>query len=244
MNFMLRFLKPLIFYLIIFHNLSIASQEIDIKEKSEKIIINEDSSFDIEYSIKLKKSSEPRTYPIFYDTELEKVSEIKLFEIKGKRLKPLTIRRIFEEEVKLDYIASKKIKYVLIPPDMEVLLTYLISCKELMYFSSLAFFSYQEIDTLKYEIIVPKKFDLVHNIIHKDSLSFYTIDSTKTDFNATWNIKVSPKKVAEDPLQLFGIYKNMKVPLMRTLVIPNSYKNDPKKYMNDWYFENISSKKD
>ncbi|MDP5092066.1 MAG: transglutaminase domain-containing protein [Polaribacter sp.] len=240
---MLRFIKPLIFCILIFENVSIVSQETGLKEKSEKIIINEDSSFDIEYTILLKKSSEPRTYPIFYDTELEKVSEIALSEVKGKRLKPLTIKRIFEEEVKLDYIASKKIKSVFIPAEMEVSLTYLVSCKELMYFSSLPFFSYQEIDTLKYEITVPKKFEFVHNIIHKDSLSFYSIDSTNTDFNTTWKIKAAPKKVAEDPLQFFGIYKNMKVPLMRTLVMPNSYKNDPKKYMNDWYLENISSKK-
>lgn len=35
----------------------------------------------------------------------------------------------------------------------------------------------------------------------------------------------------------------MKVPLMRTLVMPSSYKNIPTNYMNDWYAKNVAPKK-
>ncbi|MDC9723983.1 MAG: transglutaminase-like domain-containing protein, partial [Urechidicola sp.] len=35
----------------------------------------------------------------------------------------------------------------------------------------------------------------------------------------------------------------MKVPMMRTLVIPSSYKNQPTNYMNDWYYKKVSQKK-
>ncbi len=240
---MKNFINTVVLIFVVFYNLNGYSQNIRLKLKSEKIEIMEDSSFIKKITIIFKKSNKLRLYPIFYDTELERVSDIQIFEKKGKRLKPLSLRNVYEEDVKLDYITSKKIKSVKIPADKEVKLTYLISCKELMYFSSLQFFSYNEIDTLKYQIKVPKKFELAHTTIYKDSLSFYTIDSTTTNHGSTWNIKVSPKKVEPDPLQFFGIYKNMKVPLMRTLVIPSSYKNHPTDYMNDWYLKNVSSKR-
>ncbi len=240
---MKSFINALILLFFAFYNLKGLTQNIHLKSKFEKIIIQEDSSFVNEITIIFKKSDEPRLYPIFYDTELEQISDIQLFVKKGRRLKQLSVKNIYEEDVKLDYITSKKIKSVEIPADMEVKLTYLVSCKELMYFSSLQFFSYNEIDTLKYQIKVPKKFELTYNTIYKDSLSFYEIDSSKTGTGSVWNIKVSPKKVEPEPLQFFGIYKNMKVPLMRTLVIPSSYKNKPTSYINDWYFKNVTPKK-
>lgn len=219
------------------------SQNIQLKSRFEKITIQKDSSFVNEITIIFKKSDTQRIYPIFYDTELEEISNIKLFRKKRKRLKQLDVKKIYEEDAKLDYITSKKIKSVVIPADMEVKLTYSIKCKELMYFSSLLFFSYNEIDTLKYQVTVPKKFELAHHTTYKDSLSFYAIDSTKTDTGYVWDIKVSPKKVKPDPLQFFGIYKNMKVPLMRTLILPSSYKKYPTKYMNDWYLKKLVPKK-
>ena len=240
---MKSFIKAFILFIIVFYNISGLAQNIHLISKFEKIKIQEDSTFVNEITIIFKKSDEPRFYPIFYDTELEQVSDIRLFIKKGRRFKQLSVKKIYDEEVELDYITSKKIKSVEIPVDMVVKLTYLITCKELMYFSSLYFFSYDVIDTLKYQIKVPNKFKLAHNTIYKDSLSFYAIDSTLTDSSAVWNIKVSPKKVEPDPLQFFGIFKNMQVPLMRTLVIPSSYKNKPINYMNDWYFKNLIPKK-
>ncbi|GAB4156258.1 MAG: hypothetical protein Tsb0033_06610 [Winogradskyella sp.] len=167
--------------------------------------------------------------------------DIELFEIKGKRLKKIKTKEIIEEDVKLDYITSKKIKSVIIPADEDISLNYTISCKELMYFTSLPFFSYNKIDTLLYHIEVPNDYILSHSNIDEDSLAFYQIDSTKFADKSIWKIKVSPKKVIPDPLQFFGIYKNIKVPLMRTLVYPNSYKNQPKKYLNDWYLDKLST---
>ena len=240
---MKNFINALVLLFFIFYNLNGLTQNIHLKSKLEKIEILKDSSFVNEITIIFKKSDEQRLYPIFYDTELEQISDIQLFVKKGRRLKQLSVENIYEEDVKLDYITSKKIKSVKIPADMEVKLTYSVSCNELMYFSSLQFFSYNEIDTLKYQIKIPKKFEFAHNTIYKDSLSFYAIDSTKTGTGSVWNIKVSPKKVEPDPLQFFGIYKNMKVPLMRTLVMPSSYKNQPINYINDWYFKNVTPKK-
>lgn len=229
--------------LLFFYNSIVLSQDFHLKSKSEKIKIKEDFSFVSEITIIFKKSPIPRFYPIYYDSELEHISNIQLFIKKRRSLKQVFAKKIYEEDVKSDYITSTKVKSIKIPADSEVKLTYLVSCKELMYFSSLRFFSYNEIDTLKYQIKVPKKFELTHHTIYKDSLSYFTIDSTITNTGSLWNIKVSPKKVKPDPLQFYGIYKNMKVPLMRTLVMPNSYKNKPINYMNDWYFKNLTLKK-
>lgn len=236
-------ISPLILFVFILTNFNINAQNIHLKSKSEKVSVLEDSTFVNEISIIFKESNEERLYPIFYDSELEKISDIQLSEKKRKRFKDIDEGKIYEEDVKLDYITSQKVKSLVIPPNKKIKLTYSLTCKELMYFSSLYFFSYNEIDTLNYQIKIPKKFSLAHNTIYKDSLRFYKIDSIKTDSISTWNIKVKPLKVKSDPLQFFGIYKNMKVPLMRTLVMPNSYKNKPTKYMNDWYYKNLIEQK-
>ncbi|WP_298425815.1 transglutaminase-like domain-containing protein [uncultured Kordia sp.] len=240
---MKRITHPLILLFFVLFNFVGFAQGLDIKSQMERIIIQEDSSFVNEITIIFEKSDASRVYPIFYDTELERVFDIKLFAKKRKRYKELPFVTTYNEDVELEDITSKKINSVKIPAAKEIQLTYSISCKELMYFTSLHFFSYYQIDTLSYQVNVPKSFKLIHNTIYKDSLDFYAIDSTKTDIGAVWNIKVVPKKVKPDPLQYFKIYKNMKVPLMRTLVMPNSYEKGPKEYMNDWYLMNVNRKK-
>ncbi|WP_178985229.1 transglutaminase-like domain-containing protein [Winogradskyella helgolandensis] len=219
------------------------TQDMHIKSKSEHVQILKDSSFTNQITIHFPYSDEPRLYPIFYDTELEKVSDIQLFEIKGRRLKKITLKKIKEEQVNLDYITSQKVKSVFIPAETEVKLTYTVSCRELMYFSSLPLFSYNQIDTLNYKIDVPNEFVLNHNTIHKDLITSHSIDSIHSEHGYQWKVKVAPMKVEPDPLQFFGIYKNMKVPLMRVLVMPKSYENQSTKYMNDWYFKNVLPQK-
>lgn len=218
-------------------------QDLQIISKNQKIEVKEDSSFTREITIKFKKSNTNRVYSIFYDSELEEVSDIKIYKKKKKRVKEIKVGTIIEENVNLEYIASKKIKTLLLPKEEEIHLKYKIHCKELMYFSDLRFFSYDKIDSLKYQIKLPKQFRLSHKTIYKDSLNFFSIDSSKTVNSSVWNINVVPKKVTHDPLQFFGIYKNMKVPLMRVLVSPSDYQQNSVAYMNDWYYKNIISKR-
>jgi len=227
----------LILFLICFKG---SSQDIHISSRSEIIKVLEDSTFVNEITINFSYSEEIRVFPIFYDTELENVSDIKLYEQKGKRLKKISSVKIREQEVDLDYITSKKIKSIQIPAEKDIRLIYSVSCKELMYFSRLPFFSYDEIDTLNYEVQIPKEFGFNYNVIYKDSLTLFHLDSIKTKDRNVWRLKVVPKKIIPDPLQFFGIYKNIKVPLMRTLVYPNTYREQPKKYLNDWYIGKLS----
>lgn len=230
--------------LFIFSCFNGTGQEITLKSRSEKIKINDDSSFNTEVTIRFKESNEIRQYPIFFDSKLEHISNIQMYVLKGKRLKEIPIKKIFEEDVVFDYITSKKIKSIVIPADKEIELKYNVSCNELMYFSSLQFFSYNKIDTLKYQVHLPEKFNFVHDIIHKENLPFYKIDSSKTsNGSSVWKIKVAPMKVEPDPFQFFRIYKNIKAPLMRTLIVPETYKNKPTNYLNDWYYKSIISKK-
>lgn len=235
--------KLLIFGSFLFVYFCGFSQNLDILKQHEKISIKQDSTFTNEVFIKFKKNENDRFYPIFFDSELEQVTNVSLSLKKGKRIRPIKNIRVFDEDVKLDYISSQKVKTIKIPKEKEIYLKYEINCQELIYFSNLPFFSYNNIDTLQYQIEVPKNFDLAHKTILIDSLSFYTIDSTKNENVSTWKIKSIPKKVKHDPLQYFGIYKNMNVPLMRTLVIPNLYKKEPLRYMNDWYLKNLNTKR-
>lgn len=219
------------------------SQNIEIKTKSEKIEVLKDSTFTNEITVEFKQSEVIRYYPIIYDSELEQISDIQLYEKKRKRLKEIPVGEIEEEKVELDYINSKKIKNVFIPAETDVVLKYLVQCKELMYFSSLHFSTYNETDSLYFDIEVPKEFYFLHNTINKDSIPYYSIDSTKTEQANFWNIKLSPKQIKPNPLYFFGIYKNVEVPFMRTLVTPDSYTNQPQKYMNDWYIAEASQAK-
>lgn len=219
------------------------AQNLYLSAKTENIEVKSDSSFVREITIAFKKSPELRAYPILFDTELEKVSNIKIFRKRKTRLKELDLGRVVEEDVDLEYIASKRIKVVKIPKDEEIHLKYSVSCHELMYLSSLSFFSYNNIDTLRYKIKVPKEFDLSYKLIYKDSLQYFSLDSVKTDAISTWNIKTVPQKVTHNPLQFFGIYKNLKVPMMKALVAPVEYKDRSLAYMNNWYYKNLGSKR-
>jgi hypothetical protein len=240
---MKRITKTLITLLIVFCSTIGFTQELDVQSKTEKITVQPNAGFVTEVTVIFKKSEIERLYPIMFDTELERVRDIQLFTKKRKRFKRQISVEIIEEALDLDYIASKQLKTVVIPPEVEAKLIYTISCEELMYFSSLHFFSYFSIDTLQYEVNIPKEFKWEHQTIHKDSLSYFSIDSIKTDTGSRWTVKVAPKKVAPDPLQLFGIYKKMKVPMMRTLVMPSSYTKGPIDYMSDWYMRNVNNKR-
>jgi hypothetical protein len=237
-NFYYKFLLLLICFTFFFRGLA---QDLQIKTEFEDIIIKKDTSFVKNISVLLKENNQAFVYPIVYDSELEKISNIQVFIKKGKRFKPLDKIKITEENLEFDFIASKKLKSIVIPPNTEAKIAYTLTCRELMYFSDLRFFSYDAIDTLKYQISVPNNFHFVHNTIYKDSLNYMVIDSVKLDSVTKWNIAVTPVKVHPDPLTFFGIYKNMKVPLMRTLIIPENYKNIEKNYLNDWYLHEVAA---
>lgn len=219
------------------------SQGISIADHVEKVIIKKDTSFLRDVSVILKESEETTMYPIFYDSELEKVSNIQVYFKKGKRFKLQKDNIILEDDVELEYVASKRVKSIVIPPRTESKITYNVDCKELMYFTSLRFFSNNPIDTLRYDISVPNEFQFIYNMIYKDSLGYIKIDSSTTNNLKNWNIEAIPQKIEPDPLAFFGIYRNKRVPLMRTLITPSSYKGKEVRYMNDWYLKKIESRR-
>ena len=87
------------------------SQDMRIRSKHEKINVLQDSSCVKDVTVNFKMEEIDQVYPIFYDTELELVSDVKLYYKKGKRLKEISIDNIYEEDINLDYITSKKIVF-------------------------------------------------------------------------------------------------------------------------------------
>jgi hypothetical protein len=239
-NHLYRFL---ILFVLITIRVIASGQNIHISSTTEKILIHEDTLFTNSVSIILKKSDQPIIYPVFYDTELEKVTDIKVYTKSRNRFKQVKNPVITEEAIDLDFITSKKVKYIKIPPNVEAKITYTISCSELMYFSDLRFFSYHEIDTIRYQIHVPEKFQFIYSITHEDLLESLTIDSVETKNMKKWFVEVVPVKAEPDLLMLFGIYRNLKVPVMRTIVVPESYKYKGKDYLNDWFLLNTETTK-
>ncbi|RKN80252.1 transglutaminase-like domain-containing protein [Ulvibacterium marinum] len=219
------------------------AQNISIENRVEDIIIKKDTSFVKHVSVVIKESEQEVLYPIFYDNELEKISDIQVYSKKGKRFKPVKDKVIIEDDVELEYIASKKVKTIIIPPGSKSKISYTVDCDELMYFSDLRFFSYNKVDTLKYKLQVPDTFQFVHNAIYEESLEYVSMDSISMDSTTKWNIEVVPERIEPDPLAFFGIYRNKKSPLMRTIVVPASYKDNATKYLNDWYLQKVQAKR-
>ncbi|RKD91114.1 transglutaminase superfamily protein [Mangrovibacterium diazotrophicum] len=221
--------------------LAAAGQNMQISSYSELIEVREDTSFTRQINIFLKQTDIPVMYPIIYDSELEKVSGLTVSYKSGKRYKQEKSPVIAENVIDTDVVSSKKLKSIAIPPGTEAQICYAVSCPELMYFSNLQFFSYDNIDTLKYEVIVPNSFRMVHDIVCRDSLSYLVLDSIQSEQNMRWKIEVAPQKIQPDALTLLGIYKNMSVPLMRILVVPANYPKEGEQYLKDWYLGKLES---
>lgn len=218
------------------------AQNINISNRSEVIQVTEDSSFIKQISVTLRKNSDIMGYPIIYDTHLEEITDIRLYIKKGNQYKLVKDPVIHETDINVDFINSRKIKSIIIPADLETKVTYSIICHELMYFSALQFFSSDTTDTLEYQIKIPDIFRLSYDIINKDSLDYLSIDSSKADKLTEFNITVVPLKIDPDPLTIFGIYKNMLIPMMRTIVVPSGYGKNASAYLNDWYLDKLQAR--
>ena len=219
------------------------AQNIQISSRSEHIQVLNDTTYTVEVSVLLKATDEALVFPIFYDHELEKVSNIKVYRKRRNSFREIKEPETAEETIELDYITSKRVLFILVPPGDEAKITYTISCSELMYFADLRFFSLFDTDTLKYRVSVPEQFWFSYTTTHTDLLEYLTIDSVKIDQVFEWKIEITPVKVDPDPLMFFGIYRNRNLPIIRTIVVPQNYKNKEKIWLNNWFLTKSESSK-
>ncbi len=240
-NSFLFFLLCFLFYPSIL--ISNKAQDFHIISKQENILIFEDSTFTKEVSIAIEKAEYSMGFPIFYDSELEELSDVKVYVKKGRKYKELDYPNTHETGVDIDYLNSKKIKSVEIPAGYEVKINYKIRCTELMYFSDLPLFTYDDTDTINYQVSVPNSFSFYYNVLDRDSLAYFSKDSIRDDEYTHWRINVVPNKVKADPLMYFGIYRNLKVPLVRTLVVPEQFRGNEMQYMNNWYLKKVEERR-
>jgi len=92
------------------------AQNIQISSRSEHIQVLNDTTYTVEVSVLLKATDEPVVYPIFYDHELEKVSNIKVYRKRRNRFREIKEPETAEETIELDYITSKRVIFILVPP--------------------------------------------------------------------------------------------------------------------------------
>ncbi|NOU58528.1 transglutaminase-like domain-containing protein [Marinifilum caeruleilacunae] len=217
-------------------------QDIPIQLLEEEVIIQNDSSFVRNISVHFKKNSEDFVYPIFYDRELEEVENLRVEIKKGKKYKAFKHQAIASKDIDTEYITSKRIKSIAVPAEENAKVSYSIHCKELMYFTDLRLFSFHDVDSIKYKITVPKSLHMARNLIYQDSIKFLQVDSVLLDTAIQWKIKAVPIKIKADPLALFGIYRNLKVPLFRTIITPTEYIGNETAYMNHWYLNKLEKR--
>jgi len=222
-------------------NVFVSAQDLHISKKTEDIQIINDTLFTREITVLLNQSSEETTFPIFYDYELEKISDIEVYVKRGNRFKLLQNPVIHTEDVELELISSKKVKSISIPAGNETKIAYTVSCNELRYFSDLPLFAYYDIDTLNYKITVPETYSLFYNELYTDSLKYMVIDSLKSDNLTIWYFKATPVKVKPDLMIFFGIYRNMRAPIIRTTVIPGTSGNNKREFLSNWFYSNVET---
>lgn len=225
------------FILTLLFSISALVSAQSISTKIEKVIITSDTLYTRDITVYIKANSEDKAYPIIYDGKLEKVSNIVVYEKKGKRYKQNKHPEIHDETINSALISSQKLKTVTFPSDTEIKICYTISCNELVYFSSLPLFTYQEIDTFHYQISIPDAFHLSYDIANKDSLSYLSKDSLRLENSVQWTFKSAPINVEPNPLIYLGIYKDIKVPLLRIAVKPTGAHFNQIQHFNNWYLE-------
>jgi hypothetical protein len=219
----------------------VSAQDLHISTKTENIQIINDTLFTRNITVLFNQSSEETIFPIFYDYKLERISDIEVYIKRGNRFKLLQNPVIHTEDVDLELISSKKVKSISIPSEDETKITYTVSCNELRYFSDLPLFTYYDIDTLNYQINVPGTYNLFYDKLYTDSLKYMVIDSSKFNNQTIWYFKTTPVKVKPDLMLFFGIYRNMRAPIIRTTVIPGTSGNNKREFLNNWYFGNVAA---
>ncbi len=231
-NFTARLIVLFLFLIVLANG---KAQNIHVISRSEHIQVLSDTTYRVDVTVLLKASDQPVVFPVFYDQELEKISDLRVYRQRRNQFRLVRDPEIAEETIELDYINSRRVKFILIPPGAEAKVAYTVSCNELMYFADLRFFSLFDTDTLKYRVTVPEEFGFSYTTTHTGLLEHLSIDSLKTAGAWEWNIEVVPEKADPDPLMFFGIYRDRKLPIMRTVVVPEEYKNREVTYLNDWY---------
>ena len=214
----------------------------DIYEYVENITVSDpDSGFLTEISAVGKTGPENISFPIFYDAELQKIENIRVYEKRGNNYKSIHNPVIKDVQLDVNFHSSRWLKIIQLEPEADYKITYSVRCHELMMLSHFSFFSFQKIDTAIYHIQLPASHFLYHNIIYRDSLFFYSLDSVSDAEHHIYTIKTTSLKTRNDPLIALGIYQNIRLPLMRLLVVPNEYKNRETAYFNNWYLQHIKN---
>ena len=217
------------------------ARDLNISTKTEHIEIVNDTVFNRNISVLIKQSSEESIFPIFYDYELERISGIKVYIKKGKRFKILEDPIIHNEDFNSELISSKRVKSIIIPAETEAKITYRVSCKELRYFCDLPLFNYDNADTLDYQITIPETHHFFYNTLYIDSLKYLLIDSSKFNNQMQFRFKAVPVKVEPDFMMYFGIYRDIRAPLIRTTVIPTASGENKTEYLNNWFLRKVET---
>ena len=227
--------KPILKILLLSITFSVSAQDINIDTRTEHIQIINDTLFHRKVTVLIKPGSEESVFPIFHDFELETISDIEVFVKKGNRFKLLKKPDIFDTDIEVELISSKKLKSIVIPPETEVKINYTVSCSDLKYFADLPFFSYNNIDTIDYQVSLPGTYRLFYDILHMELLENLAIDSTINNNQTIWHFRANPVKVEPDMLMYFGIYRDLKAPFIRIAVVPTAFGDNKVAYFNDWY---------
>ena len=217
-------------------NLFISGQEISIFSYDKSVLVYDSVRGYTEQIVIIGiTSADDYIFPIYFDQDLEDISDLKVYSGNGRRFKQVKEPVVKDISLDINFMSSKWVKQILLEPESVFKITYRVTCKELMYFSGIPLFSMMQIDTAHYRIRVPSGYHFKYDIINKDTLGFVAIDTTKQEDYEVLILKTTPVKSTPDFLALIGIYKNIKLPVLRTIVVPEKYAGKEPEYLNDWY---------
>ncbi len=198
-------------------------------------VFGADSGYSTVVEVTGTTGSENICFPVFYDEKLQHITGVRLYYRSGNRYRLCRDPQITDDPVNINFHSSKRMKVLKLEPNTGYKITYNDYCPELMYFSGLSLFSFHKTDTSFFSMDIPRGYHLLFDIIYPDSLGYLSVDTLRGEDHTVYTIKTTPLKIKSDPLVAIGVYRNLRLPFMRAITVPDSYKGRESVYYNNWH---------
>ncbi|PCI94735.1 MAG: hypothetical protein COB15_13250, partial [Flavobacteriales bacterium] len=235
----MNFIKLLLIFFITFYSSKKVYGQIEYFYKSHNIYL-EGSNIIEEIIIEGKITDNDGTQISIPYTSLEKITDLKL-EWFDKKVKNIKQKEFLETSLtsRNFYDGVKSLQYY-IPKPTTFKLKYRITRDDLMYVSTLNFYTYYKCDSITYEISIPKDKYVFYNLpYHIENLK---IDSSETEIGKKYKFHQSEKSqtaiVDLKTNKSSYLFSNYKSQVVRIQISDN---DNPQKSLNDWYYKLVES---
>jgi len=180
--------------------------------------------------------SKKKTYQIPY-SDLRKVSRCRIsyFNEDGKLKKYREANLRDYSDPGEHFFSTDRLKCFDLPENGSFQVQYEQESKDIVLLSELLFMHQFPVDTFAYELHVPAELNLKYRLEHDDLLSFFSADSVFSKGQWTYRFTASSKNSSfKKPLNNTEYSTRQRIPAIRMIITPASYKGREALYFNRW----------